>query len=85
MMEALYDLPIKVEELNDSSDYRYMATSPNLSNLIVVGDTIEKVLELAPRVAGALITSMRAAGDPLHETLRVVSSIPFQSRVMVPA
>ena len=85
MMEALYDLPIKIEELNDGSDYRYMATSPNLPNLLVVGDTIEKVLELAPRVAGALITSMRAAGDPLHETLRVVSSILFQSRVMVPA
>jgi len=83
--EVLYDLPIEVEELNDGGDYRYVATSSDLPNLIVAGDTIEEVLELAPRVAGALIASMRAAGDPLPETLKVVSSIPFQSRVMVPA
>jgi predicted RNase H-like HicB family nuclease len=82
---ALYDLPIEVEELNNGSNYRYMATSPDLPNLIVVGDTIEEVLELAPRVAGALIASMQATGDPLPETLKVVSSIPFRSRVMVPA
>lgn len=72
--EVLYELPIEVEELDDGSDYRYIATSPDLPNLIVVGDTIEEVLELAPGVAGALIASMRAAGDPLPETLKVVSS-----------
>ena len=83
--EVLYELQIEVEELKDGGDYRYMATSPDLPNLIVVGDTIEEVLELAPSVAGALIASIRAAGDPLPETLKVVSSTPFQSRVMVPA
>ena len=83
--EVLYELQIEVEELKDGGDYRYMATSPDLPNLIVVGDTVEEVLELAPSVAGALIASIRAAGDPLPETLKVVSSTPFQSRVMVPA
>jgi predicted RNase H-like HicB family nuclease len=61
--EVLYELQIEVEELKDGGDYRYMATSPDLPNLIVVGDTIEEVLELAPSVAGALIASMQAAGD----------------------
>ncbi len=85
MAETLYDLPIEVEELDDGGDYRYLATSPDLPNLLVAGDTIEEVLELAPRVAAALIASMRAAGDPLPSSLKVVSSTPFQSRVMVPA
>jgi len=85
MAGLLYDLPIEVEELTDGGDYRYLATSPDLPNLLVVGDTIEEVLELAPRVAAALIASMRAAGDPLPQSLKVVSSTPFQSRLMVPA
>ncbi len=46
-------------------DYRYMATSPDLPNLIVVGDTPDEVLALAPQVASALIASMKAAGDPI--------------------
>jgi hypothetical protein len=33
--EILYDLQIEVEELHDGSDYRYMATSSDLPNLIV--------------------------------------------------
>ena len=69
---ALYDLQITVEELTDGGDYRYLATSPDLPNLIVVGDTVEEVLVLAPHVAEALIASMQAAGDPLPDTLRVV-------------
>ncbi|MGE5445424.1 MAG: hypothetical protein ACM3SR_12620 [Ignavibacteriales bacterium] len=43
----LYDLQITIEELDDGEDYRYMATSPDLPNLIVVGDTVEEVLSLA--------------------------------------
>ncbi len=85
MAELLYDLPIEVEELDDGGDYHYLATSPDLPNLLVVGDTIEEVLELAPGVAAALIASMCAAGDPLPKSLKVVSSTPFQSHVMVPA
>ncbi len=64
----LYDLAIQVEELDDG-DYRYMATSPDLPNLIVVGDTVEEVLSLAPQVAAALIASMKAHGDLLPATL----------------
>jgi predicted RNase H-like HicB family nuclease len=59
----LYDLQLTVEELNDSGDYRYIAVSPDLPNLMVVGDTVEEVLSLAPQVAAALIASMKAASD----------------------
>ena len=82
---VLYDLAIEVEELDDGGDYRYMATSPDLPNLIVVGDTTEEVLSLVPQVAAALIASMKVAGDPLPEMLRVIPSLPFASRVAVPA
>ncbi len=61
-MNTLYDLQLTIETLNDG-DYRYMATSPDLPNLIVAGDTIEEVLALAPQVAASLIASMKAAGD----------------------
>jgi predicted RNase H-like HicB family nuclease len=79
----LYDLQITIEELDDGGDYRYMAASPDLPNLIVVGDTIEEVLSLTPQVAAALITSMKAAGDKLPDTLRVIPSLPFASRLTI--
>lgn len=71
---TLYDLEIRIEELTDDGDYRYMATSPDLPNLIVAGDTAEEVLALAPQVAATLIASMQAAGDPLPSTLRAITS-----------
>ena len=72
----LYDVRIELEELNDGGDYRTMATSPDLPGLIVVGDTTEEVLALAPQVASALIASLKAAGDPLPETVRAEPSLP---------
>lgn len=80
----LYGLEIEVEELDDGNDYRYTATSSDLPNLIVVGDTPEEVLTLVPQVAAVLIASMKAAGDPLSETLLGIPSLPFVSRVAVP-
>ena len=80
---TLYDLEIEIEELDDGGDYRYMATSPDLPNLTVVGDTIEEVLNLVPQVAAALIASMQAAGDALPDTLRVIPSLPFTAHVTV--
>jgi len=81
----LYDIALTVEELADGGDYRYIATSADLPNLIVVGDTAEEVLAVAPQVASALIASMKAAGDPLPDTLRAIRSVPFVSHVTVPA
>jgi predicted RNase H-like HicB family nuclease len=62
----LYDLRIQIDELNDGSGYRFIASSPDLPNLIVVGETAEEVLAEAPKVASVLIGSMKAAGDPLQ-------------------
>jgi len=81
---TLYDLQITVEEIKDGGGYRYLATSPDLPNLIVTGETIEEVLSQAPHVAEALITSMQAAGDALPATLRAVRTLPFASHVAVP-
>lgn len=58
-MANMYELRIEVEELDDGGDYKYMGTSPDLPNLIVVGDTVEDVIALAPGVARALIETMR--------------------------
>ena len=60
-----YSLRIVVEELEDDGDYRYVASSPDLPNLIVAGDTPDEVLSLAPQIASTLIASMKAAGDKL--------------------
>jgi predicted RNase H-like HicB family nuclease len=81
----LYDLQITIEELDDGGGYRYLAASPDLPNLIVVGDTIEEVLSLAPHVASALITSMKAAGDKLPDSVRAIATLPFASRLAVAA
>lgn len=81
----LYDLRIIVEALEDGEDYRYVATSPDLPGLLVAGDTPEEVLALAPDIAAALIASLKASGDPLPETLRRVSSTPFESHIAVTA
>ncbi len=82
---TLYDIRIQVEELTDAGDYRYLATSPDLPNLLVAGDTAEEVLALAPQVAAALIASMKAAGDPLPASLRTIPSLPFSSHITVAA
>lgn len=81
----LYDLRIVVERIDDGGDYPYIATSPDLPGLLVAGASAEEVLTLAPEVAAALIASIKASGDPLPDTLHRVSSMPFESRIAVPA
>jgi len=81
----IYNLRIVVEELDDTGDYKYLATSPDLPNLIVAGDTPDEVLGLAPQVASALIASMKAHGDKLPPTLHAVQSLPFTSEAAVVA
>jgi predicted RNase H-like HicB family nuclease len=81
----LYDLSIQVEEIQDGGDYHYLATSPDLPGLLVAGDTAEEVLSLAPAVAGALIASLQAEGDPLPTTMRAVSTFPLITHLMVTA
>ena len=79
----LYELRIDVQELTDGGDYRYMATSPDLPNLVVAGDTAEEVLNLAPQVPAALITSMKEHGDLLPTTLPEATRLTNSARVTV--
>ncbi|MHB0874495.1 MAG: type II toxin-antitoxin system HicB family antitoxin [Anaerolineae bacterium] len=80
-----YELVITVEELCDGGDYQYVATSPDLPTLVVAGDSPEEVLELAPRVAQALIASMAASGDELPASLCRVHELPHSVRVTIAA
>lgn len=82
---TMYDIEIVVEEIADGGDYRFVATSPDLPNLLVGGDTPEEVIDLAPQIASALIASMKAAGDTLPPTVRPVPRLPFTSRMAVTA
>ena len=76
---AGYRLPIVVERVNGS----YQATSPALDGFLVLADTLEEVLALAPGVARALLEAMRSKGVtpplPLEEV-----QFPTQIDVLVP-
>lgn len=75
------DLKLTIEEIEEGGDYRYLATSRELPNLLVAGATVEEVLAEAPRVASALIASMNAAGDPLPKRVRRSREFPCTSHV----
>lgn len=77
---ASYRLPIVVERVNGS----YQATSPALDGFLVLADTLEEVLALAPGVAHALLEAMKAKGVPPPLALEKVR-FPTQVEVLVPA
>ena len=75
-----YRLPIVVERVDGS----YQATSPVLQGFLVLADTLEELLALAPGVARALLLAMKEKGvtppiptEELH--------LPAQIEVLVPA
>ncbi len=77
---AGYRLPIVVEKVNGS----YQATSPVLDGFLVLADTLDEVLVLAPGVARALLEAMQEKGvtPPIPiEELR----FPAKIEVLVPA
>jgi len=77
---ASYRLPLVVERVNGA----YQATSPALDGFLVLADSLEVVLALAPGVAHALLEAMQAKGvtPPLH--LEKVQ-FPTQVEILVPA
>jgi predicted RNase H-like HicB family nuclease len=82
-MDTLYELRIQIEELDDGGDYRYLGTSPDLPNLIVVGDSVDEVLAHAPGVAHALLETMQEHGMPIPSLAKAPQ--PWQTQVLVPA
>ncbi len=77
---AGYRLPIVVEKVNGS----YQATSPALDGFLVLADTLDEVLALAPGVARALLEAMQEKGItppiPIEEL-----HFPARIEVLVPA
>ena len=81
-MELVYGLKVEIQQLVEDGDYRYMATSPDLPNLVVAGDTIEEILAEVPVVARALIQTMQDVGQPLPDTLKVEPE-PYQANLPI--
>jgi predicted RNase H-like HicB family nuclease len=75
-----YRLPLVVERVNGS----YQATSPALDGFLVLADSLEEVLALAPGVARALLEAMQAKGVTLPLSLEKVQ-FPTQVEVLVAA
>ena len=75
-----YRLPLVVERVNGS----YQATSPALDGFLVLADSLEEVLALAPGVARALLEAMQAKGVTPPLRLEKVQ-FPTQVEVLVPA
>jgi hypothetical protein len=78
---TLYEFRIEIQALDDGGDYRYAATSPDLSGPIVASDTPDEVLALVPMVASALIASVRADGLPLPAAVRGSADLPLAAGV----
>jgi predicted RNase H-like HicB family nuclease len=75
-----YRLPLVVERVNGS----YQATSPALDGFLVLADSLEEVLALAPGVARALLEAMQAKGVTPPLALERVQ-FPTQVEVLVAA
>jgi predicted RNase H-like HicB family nuclease len=77
---ASYRLPLVVERV----DGCYQATSLALQVLLVLADSLEEVLALAPGVARALLEAIQAKGVPPPLPLEQVQ-FPTQVEILVPA
>ena len=77
---ARYILPVEIQYLEEGV---YLATSPVLPGFLVQADTVEKVMELAPGVAQALIEAMQEEGVPIPRTLQAAEP-PFHADLLVP-
>ena len=77
---AGYRLPLVVERVNGS----FQATSPALDGFLVLADSLEEVLALAPEVARALLAGMQAKGVTPPLSLEKVQ-FPTQVEVLVTA
>ncbi len=70
-------------EIHPLEEGGYLATSPLLAGFLVQAETVEKVLQLAPGVAQALIEAMQQKGVPLPPTLQAAEP-PFHVELLVP-
>lgn len=76
---AGYHLPLVVERVNGS----FQATSPALDGFLVLANSLEEVLALAPEVARSLLAVMQTKGVTPPLPLEKVQ-FPTQIEVLVP-
>jgi predicted RNase H-like HicB family nuclease len=77
--QASYRLPLEIEQMEDGS---FMATSPALDGFLVLADSVEEVISLAPGVAKALIETMRDDGLGLSLDLEEIH-FPVKVEILV--
>jgi predicted RNase H-like HicB family nuclease len=77
---AGYRLPVVIERVDDS----FQATSPALPGFLVLANTLDEVLSLAPGVARALLEAMQSKGVALPLRVEEVH-FPTQIDVLVSA
>ena len=88
LIPAVFNLDTKWSTsytIDSEGDYRFAAMRPDLPNLLVGVVTSEEVIDLAPEVASALITSMKASGDKFPPLVRLGPQLSFSSRGAVSA
>ncbi len=79
-MMASYRLPVVIERVNGS----YQATSPALDGFLILADTVDELLALAPGVARALLEVMQAKGVKAPFSIEEVS-FPIRIDILVSA
>lgn len=77
----MYQITLEIQALPEGP---YLATSPELPGLVVQGESVEEVLELAPEVAHDLIAVMVETGQPLPAGVGTVTA-PSRIPLLVPA
>jgi predicted RNase H-like HicB family nuclease len=77
----MYKITLEIERLPEGP---YLGTSPDLPGLVVQGESLQEVLDLAPAVAHDLIEVMIETHEPLPRGLEEVTA-PGRVSVLVPA
>ena len=77
----MYKITLEIQELPEGP---YLGTSPELPGLVIQGESMQQVLELAPDVAHDLIEVMLETGQVLPSGIETVSA-PSRVPLLVPA
>lgn len=77
----MYKIDLEIERLPEGP---YLGTSPDLPGLVVQGDSVQEVLQLAPDLAHDLIAVMVETNQRLPPGVETVDA-PGRVSVLVPA
>lgn len=77
----MYKITLEIRELPEGP---YLGTSPELPGLVIQGESVQQVLELAPDVAHDLIEVMLETGQVLPSGIETINA-PSRVPLLVPA